>query len=442
MPPRVSIVTSSYNQGEFIGRTIESIRTQDYPDIEHIVVDGMSTDSTVAVLERYPHLKVIRERDRGQADAINKGFRVATGDVFAFVNSDDTLEPGAVSAAVAAIDPAAGRHVVMGRCRFIDERDRFLGVEHPSAFESHRRVLEIWKGHCLPQPSVFWTRAVWERSGPLNVDEQLMLDYDLFCRFSRDFPFHPIDRVLSNYRLHTQSKTTGVTDADRLEQAIAVSRRYWGSPLSPSFWLIEASYLRFRLDRRTRAVGLMRSGRARLRDGRRISGAGLIASGALLAPDVVGDVALMPALRPMLRRVLGRPLLPRRRVVTPQTQAYLSGTALYPDNWAGPTVVVTREAASPPTAVVLVADFPPGVLERPLAIEAVVNGRSLGVRPAGGGPTFHVVWPSTGVPAGACEITLKANGFTVPHDSLGTHDYRPLSYHVRSITLSAGTAEP
>ena len=174
MGPKVSIVTSSYNQAAFIARTIESVRTQDYPNVEHIVVDGMSTDGTVDVLARYPDLKVIREPDRGQADAINKGFRAATGDLFGFVNSDDTLEPGALSAVVDAIDPGAGRHVVMGRCRFIDESDRFLGVEHPSRFQSHRRVLEIWKGHEIPQPATFWTRDVWERSGPLEMDEQMM----------------------------------------------------------------------------------------------------------------------------------------------------------------------------------------------------------------------------------------------------------------------------
>ena len=305
MRPKVSIVTSSYNQGDFIGRTIDSIQAQDYPDIEHIVVDGMSTDATVDVLARYPHLKVIREPDRGQADAINKGFRIASGQIFGFVNSDDLLEPGAITAVVDAIDPAAGRHVVMGRCLFIDEHDRFLGVEHPSAFESHRRVLEIWKGHCLPQPSIFWTREVWERSGPLNTEEQLMLDYDLFCRLSRDFDFHRIDRVLSSYRLHTQSKTSSVTDADRLEQAITVSRRYWGSPFSLKYWQIQSSYIRYRLDRRSRAVRMMRSGRARRREGRRVSGAMQLLSGALLAPDVVADVAVMPVLRPFARKLIG-----------------------------------------------------------------------------------------------------------------------------------------
>src|SRR5207342_154662 len=203
-----------------------------------------------------------------------------------------------------------------------------------SAFESHRRVLEIWKGHCLPQPSIFWTREVWERSGPLNAEEQLMLDYDLFCRFSRDYDFHQIDRVLSSYRLHTQSKTSSVTDAERLEQAIAVSRRYWGSPFSLKYWQIQSSYLRYRLDRRSRAVRMMRSGRARRREGRRVSGAMQLLSGALLAPDVVADVAVMPLLRPFARKMIGPPKQSKRPRVTPQTQAYLSGTELFPDNWA------------------------------------------------------------------------------------------------------------
>jgi glycosyltransferase involved in cell wall biosynthesis len=156
--PKVSIVTSSYNQGDFIGRTIDSIRAQDYPDIEHIVVDGMSTDATVDVLARYPHSKVIREPDRGQADAINKGFGSRPGQIFGFVNSDDLLEPGAITAVVDAIDPAAGRHVVMGRCLFIDEHDRFLGVEHPSAFEATGGSSKFGRDTALPQPSIFWTR--------------------------------------------------------------------------------------------------------------------------------------------------------------------------------------------------------------------------------------------------------------------------------------------
>src|SRR5262249_25106976 len=174
--PRISLVTPSFNQGQFIGRTIDSVLAQDYPDLEHIIVDGMSGDETPAVLARYPHLRVIRERDRGQADAVNKGFRAATGDVLGFLNSDDTLAPGALRHVARAIDPARGRHVVMGRCRFIDADDHCTGLEHPCLFTGQRRVLEVWRGHGIPQPAVFWTRGVWQRCGPLEEREHLVLD--------------------------------------------------------------------------------------------------------------------------------------------------------------------------------------------------------------------------------------------------------------------------
>src|SRR5206468_5733093 len=105
MLPRISVVTSSYNQGRFLGRTIDSVLAQDYPNLEHIVVDGMSADETPAVLARYPHLRVLREKDRGQADAINKGFRLATGDVYCFLNSDDTFLPGALHRVAREVDP-------------------------------------------------------------------------------------------------------------------------------------------------------------------------------------------------------------------------------------------------------------------------------------------------------------------------------------------------
>src|SRR5262245_48033267 len=189
--PRISIVTPSFNQGRFIRETIESIRAQDYPEVEHIVIDGGSTDDTLEVLAGYPHLQVVSESDRGHADAVNKGFRLATGDIWGFLNSDDTLASGALSRVARGIDPSSGRHVVMGRCRFIDERGRFTGFEHPSHFESHLRVLEIWKGHTIPQPAVFWTPDVWRSCGPMDESARsVWIDYDFFCRVSRFYRFH------------------------------------------------------------------------------------------------------------------------------------------------------------------------------------------------------------------------------------------------------------
>ncbi len=440
--PRISLVTSSYNQARFIARTIESVLIQDYPNVEHIIVDGMSTDATTDVLARFPHLTVIREPDRGQADAINKGFRAATGEIFGFLNSDDTLEPGALRCVANAIDAAAGDHIVMGRCRFIDEEDRFVGVEHPSAFENHRRVLEIWKGHCVPQPAVFWTRQVWEACGPLQVEEQLMLDYDLFCRFSRRYAFHRIEQVLANYRLHTQSKTSSVSDQGRLEQAIEVSRRYWGSPFGVQYWQVLTSYLAFRFNRRVRAVRLLRDGRDSFRKGSRARALGQLVVGALLAPDVVADVALVPALQPVFSKMKGRSVRRHRRV-QPHTEAWFGLTKLHADGWAGPTLVMEINVEAPHTTLALAGTSFPDHLRGPLALEAFVDGRSLGCRSVGRDSSFSLTWGLAGVAAGPHELRLAASTFMVPDDRFRNQDYRPLSYRVARLQLLGDTvAEP
>jgi len=432
--PRISLVTSSYNQARFIARTIESVMAQDFPNVDHIVVDGMSTDGTADVLARYPHLRVIREPDRGQADAINKGFRAATGDIFGFLNSDDTLEPGALRHVADAIDAKAGRHIVMGRCRFIDEDDRFVGVEHPSAFDSHRRVLEIWKGHCLPQPAVFWTREVWDACGPMTVDEPLMLDYDLFCRFSARYAFHRIEPVLANYRLHTQSKTSSVTDEQRLEQAIAVSRRYWGSPLTRQYWQTLASYAVFRANRRVRGARWMRTGRDQYRAGRHLKGMGQIVAGAMIAPDIAADVVLLPVVKPALSRLRQRQRL-RPRAVLPHTEAWFRFNALHDDGWAGPTLVMELDVEASPAVLSLGGTTDPGRLRGRLELEAFVDGHSLGRRAVGSNAEFSVTWSVPEIPSGRHELRVVASTFLVPHDQFGNQDYRPLSFRLIRLAL-------
>ena len=188
--PRISLVTPSFNQGRFIGETIESVLRQNYPNFEHIVIDGASTDETLEILGRYPHLRVISEPDSGQAEAINKGFRMATGDIWGFLNSDDTLMPNALKSVAGEMMSGRGRDIVMGRCRFVDEKGHYMGIEHPSHFESHRRVLEVWKGHFIPQPAVFWRQKVWRKCGGMNETlNSQWIDYDLFCRFSKWYKF-------------------------------------------------------------------------------------------------------------------------------------------------------------------------------------------------------------------------------------------------------------
>ena len=257
--PRISIVTPSFNQARYIVATVESVIAQDYPNLDHIVIDGGSTDGTLDRLARYTHVRLVSEADRGHADALNKGFRLATGEIWGFLNSDDTLLPGALHRVAREVDPGRGRQIVMGRCRFVDAEGRSSGVEHPSRFEGHRRVLEIWKGHTIPQPAVFWTPEVWKACGPL--DDQLQsarVDYDLFCRFSRRYRFHFVDQVLAAYRLRPESKTGRWARTDRLEDVIAISRSHWGSPLRPLHWRLALSLALFRMNRLGRARRYLR----------------------------------------------------------------------------------------------------------------------------------------------------------------------------------------
>lgn len=242
MLPKVSIITPSFNQGRFIEATIRSVLEQGYPDLEHIIVDGGSTDGTLEILGRYPHLKVVSEPDRGQAEAVNKGLRQASGDIIGWLNSDDTYYPGALLGAVESIDPAKGIYIAMGRCAYIDESGTPTGDEHPSAFVSHRRVVEIWKGYTIPNPAVFFHRKVYEQLGGLDETLYFALDYDLFCRYTTRFAITVVDRLWATYRLHRSAKTSEQGQGELLEKSMKVSRRYWGEKGSSNWWRYQLSF--------------------------------------------------------------------------------------------------------------------------------------------------------------------------------------------------------
>ncbi|WP_347244518.1 hypothetical protein, partial [Thermogutta sp.] len=229
---------------------------------------------------------------------------LATGEIWGYLCSDDTLLPGALHRVAREIDPARGRHVVMGRCRFIDEHGRFTGIEHPSHFESHRRVLEVWKGHMIPQPAVFWTPEVWQRCGGMDVSLKYHMDYDLFCRMSRHYRFYFIDQVLATYRLHAESKTDAWTEADRLEDSIRLSRRYWGSPLRPMYWQLALSLAWYRFHRVGRARRLHGKAQEAWRQRRLLPALVYELAAALLAPEVAFYVGIYPALRRRARGIL------------------------------------------------------------------------------------------------------------------------------------------
>jgi len=435
--PRITIVTPSLNQAQFIEETIKSVLAQDYPDLEHIVVDGLSTDGTLDILKRYPHLTVISERDEGQPDAINKGFRLATGEVWGYLNSDDTLLPGALKRVADEIDPRAGRHVVMGRCRFTDERGRYIGIEHPSHFESHARVLQVWKGYSIPQPAVFWTPDVWHSCGPMRDTGYQWLDYDLFCRFSRRYRFHQIDQVLATYRLHEQSKTSRYDEYARLRQAVAISRLYWGSPFKPLYWRMVLSLAAYRFGRTRWSFSLLSRARNDWRRQRWGTAILLGLAGLCIGPDVALEAVAYPIMRDGAQSLAERAALAlsRRRGVYLETAVYRDHTDLWEDGWAGPVLRASKSASWQAGRLTLKGWTDLRYLGKPLGLTIRVNDHVLGKYVVESTGEFSVRLPLPTDSRGDCCVEVEADNWFVPHRFSGTGDYRPLAWQVRQLAI-------
>jgi glycosyltransferase involved in cell wall biosynthesis len=436
--PRITVVTPSYNQGRFIARTIDSVRDQGYPNLEHIVVDGMSRDETDTILARYTHLRVIREPDRGQAEAINKGFQRATGDIFCFLNSDDTLLPGAFDRVAREIDPSRGRHIVMGRCCHIDEHDRLLPLEHPSAFLGHRRILEVWKVHSIPQPATFWTAEVWRRCGPLNEREQMVPDYDLFCRFSRHYRFHFIDQVLATYRLHSESKTCTREDADVLREAIRVSRRYWGPVWRPQFWQLLGSLACYRLDQvlqhKLWAAAFTSEFERAKRRGNLLLALANLAGAAACSPTVAFRRAMLPQLGRYLDRWLPTDTdLWRPERCAPATLAWRGFTGQHVNGCIGPTFVTHFQTNAVHSVLELLLDGVLQPLPWPIRVAAYLDG-GLAHRCCYAARTPLLIrLPLTDMTPGWHELRVTSSTYVVPHEHLGNGDFRPLALKLKRL---------
>ena len=223
--PHVAIVTPSFGQGKFIGRTIESIIGQGYPALDYFLQDGGSRDETVAVLKSYGNRLVWASApDGGQAQAINLGFRRVSGEIMAWVNSDDLLLPGAIHAVVDHFNRHPDVDVIYGDRVLIDTEDREIGRW---ILPGHDAKVLTWVDY-VPQETLFWRRRIWDAVGGM-VDESFTfaMDWDLLLRFAdAGARFAHLPRPLGAFRVHTQQKTSamighiGLAEMDRIRLRI------------------------------------------------------------------------------------------------------------------------------------------------------------------------------------------------------------------------------
>lgn len=211
--PKISIVTPSFNQGQYLEKTILSVLNQNYPNLEYIIIDGGSTDNSVEIIKKYEkHLTYwVSEKDNGQSHAINKGLQKCTGDIIAWINSDDYYEPTAFEQIVSVFSNNKNAGIVYGNCRLItvDESGNILNkqVVEPKGI-STESLLKYWNSYFLPpQPSIFWLKKIQDKTSLLDVKLNYAMDMHFWLQLGSYGNFVKTNAILSNYLIHSKSKS-------------------------------------------------------------------------------------------------------------------------------------------------------------------------------------------------------------------------------------------
>jgi len=240
--PLLTIVTPSYNQGHYIRATIESVLAQDYPNIEYLVMDGGSTDYTSEVVSEYAgRLAFFSEKDRGQSDAINKGFHRGKGEILFWINSDDTMLPGAASKAVAALEACPEAGLLYGE-GFLLDRDGYVTQRFPHTVPPNLWRLTFVADYILQQSAYFRRRAL-DDVGYLNENLHWTLDWDLFIRIARKYPVVYLNEDLGCLREYAETKSSagGVRRANEIRDVL---RGHTGRRYPPGYLLYGADTYR------------------------------------------------------------------------------------------------------------------------------------------------------------------------------------------------------
>ncbi|MGH2581913.1 MAG: glycosyltransferase family 2 protein [Anaerolineales bacterium] len=252
--PLVTIVTPSYNQAAYLEEAVESVLNQVYNNIQYILIDGGSTDGIAKIIKKYASRLDywVSEKDRGQTDALNKGFAHTKGKYCAWLNADDRLKPNAVAEAVDYLEKNSDVGMVYGDADFIDVEGNVIG-----RFAARQTdYAKLRKGYVhIPQQAAFWRASLWWQVGPLDPDVTFAMDYDLWVRLAKVSKLKYVPRLWAEFRLHQDSKTL-INDMLAWEDMLKVHKREGGSALSvivAKYWLRRLLFPLIRINRQRMA---------------------------------------------------------------------------------------------------------------------------------------------------------------------------------------------
>lgn len=207
--PKISIITPTLNCAGYIDDCIQSVLSQNYENFEHIIIDGDSKDGTVPILQKYEHLNWISEPDKGEADALNKGLRIASGEVIGWLNADDFYTAGALETASELINPNAGHHAVYGKVVLLGHDDLPIGIRVPTSNINLHRLLRWHRPLHIFQPAIFYSRELMEAVGDHSLETSYAVDLDYWIRVvQKGYTFEYVDRTFAKMRLVRQGGKT------------------------------------------------------------------------------------------------------------------------------------------------------------------------------------------------------------------------------------------
>ena len=395
MQPTVTIVTPSFNQAEFLRATIESVLSQDYPNVEYLIMDGGSTDGSHLIAAEYSsRLTWVSEKDNGQSHAINKGFRAARGEIIAWLNSDDVLLEGAISHAVAALTAQPRAGAVYGEGYLIDRAGK-ITQRFP-----HTQPFNLWRlthlSDYILQQSVFFRKRVVEDVGFLREDLHYAMDWELLIRIGKRFPLVHIPQFLGCLREYPETKSSSGGRA-RVHEIRSVLRDHTGQRFPPG-WIV------YRLE----------NYRQRWCDRARQN---------------------VPA---PLARFFSAAVSFACGYVVGHTIAFSQGW--YSDGWAGPRLRFMLPAGS--GAFRIRGNLPGTGWLSGQTIEIFANAVSLGRhRLPLGSFAIDVTLPeaSAGLPL---SLEIRASHAFIPGLSSASTDFRRLSFHLEDIEWVTGESDP